>query len=208
MDELSVVGFGNDAVRGVMLAAPGGKGLSPDSSLDPICSADLLSPLFVPRLLLSPLIAHDALIGSMAAPRLTPCCTPWLRLRHALLAAMLAALILRTFQIVFSGRRNTPSFHSLFPTSRLKIFRACPTSDNAIRSRGVPRSAGRRRKPAGTQIRAASFDSRITYPKQEDSHAIQACYFGPRGRLVVRGDGDRVGADAAGSGSFERRQRL
>jgi hypothetical protein len=184
-----------------------GKGLSPDSSSDRICSADLLSSLFVPRLLPSPLIAHDALIGSIAPPRLTPCCTPWLRLRHALLAAMLATLILHTFQVVFTGHRNTPCFHSVFPTSRPKIFRVCPMSDNAMQSRAFPRSPGRGPKPAGTQIRATSFDSRITYPKQEDSHAIQACYFGPRGRLVVRGDGDRVGADAAGSGSFERRQR-
>ena len=50
-----------------MLAGQG-KGLLLDSSLDRICSADLLSPILVPRLLLSPLIAHDALIGSMAAP--------------------------------------------------------------------------------------------------------------------------------------------
>ena len=83
--KLSAVGFGNDAVRGVMLAAPRGKGLSPDSSLDRICSADLLSPLLVPRLLLSPLVAHDALIWSIAAPRLTRCCRLGLRLRHALL---------------------------------------------------------------------------------------------------------------------------
>jgi hypothetical protein len=82
---------------------------------------------------------------------------------------MLAALILRTFHIAFSGHRITPCFHCVFPTSRLKIFRAYPTSDNAIQSRGVPRSARSRPKSAGTQIRATSFDSRITYPKQEDS---------------------------------------
>jgi hypothetical protein len=109
----AVLVFGSDAVRGVMSAGQG-KGQSPDSPLDRICSADLLSPLLVPRLLLSALIAHDALVGSIAAPWLTPCCTPWLRLRHALLAAVLAALILRTFQIVFSGHRNTPCFHSVF----------------------------------------------------------------------------------------------
>src|SRR5258706_11487786 len=79
--------------------------------------------------------------------------------------------------------------------------------DNAIQSRGAPGGALSRPKPAGTQIRAASLDSRITYPKQEDSHAIQACYFGPRGRLIVRGDGDRISADAARSGGLERRQR-
>jgi hypothetical protein len=82
---------------------------------------------------------------------------------------MLAALILRTFHIAFSGHRITPCFHCVFPTSRPKIFRAYPTSDNAIQSRGVPRSARSRPKSAGTQIRATSFDSRITYPKQEDS---------------------------------------
>jgi hypothetical protein len=74
----------------------------------------LLSPLLVPRLLLSPLIEHDALIGSTAATRLTPSCRPWLRLRHALLAAMLAASILHTFQIVFSGHHDHTLFSQLF----------------------------------------------------------------------------------------------
>jgi hypothetical protein len=46
------------------------RNLSPDR----IRSADLLSPLLVPRLLPSQLIAHDTLIGSIAAPRLTPSC--------------------------------------------------------------------------------------------------------------------------------------
>jgi len=77
-----------------------------------------------------------------------------------------------------------------------------------MRSRavGFQGRAQSRPKPAGTQIRATGVDSRIT-PKQEDSHAIQACYFGPRGSLIVRGDGDRVGTDATGPGGFERRQR-
>jgi hypothetical protein len=75
------------------------------SSSDRICSADLLSALFVARLLLSPLVAHDALIGTMAGPRFRSC-RSWLRLWHALLAAMFAALILHTFQIVFSGHRD------------------------------------------------------------------------------------------------------
>jgi hypothetical protein len=92
-------------------------------------------------------------------------------------------------------------FSQRFPASRLKIFRAYLTSDNAIPCRGVPGSRRSRPKPSGTQICATSFDSRITYPKQEDSHAIQACYFGPRGRLVVWSDGDRVGADAAAPGA-------
>jgi hypothetical protein len=73
----------------------------------------LLSPLLVPRLLLSPLIEHDALIGNTAATRLTPSYRPWLR--HALLAAMLAALILHTFQIVFSGHRDLTLFSQRFP---------------------------------------------------------------------------------------------
>jgi hypothetical protein len=68
--------------------------------------ADLLGARFVPRLLLSTLIAHDALVGSMARP----CCRSWFRswlgLWHTLLAAMFAALILHTFQIVFSGHRD------------------------------------------------------------------------------------------------------
>jgi len=55
------------------------------------------------------------LIGSIATPRLTPSCRPWLRLRHALLAAMLAALILLTFQIVFSGHRDHTLFSQHFP---------------------------------------------------------------------------------------------
>ncbi len=92
----------------------------PDSSPDRISSAHLLSPLPVPRLLLSPLIEHDPLIGSIVigstlTPRLTPSCRPWLRLRHALLAAMLAALILLTFQIVFSGHRDHTLFSQHFP---------------------------------------------------------------------------------------------
>jgi hypothetical protein len=78
----------------------------PDSSSDRIRSAHLLSTFLVLRLLLSPLIAHDALIRSTAPPQIRTRCGSWLRLPHALLAAMLAALILRTFQIVFSGHRD------------------------------------------------------------------------------------------------------
>ena len=59
---------------------------------------DLLRTLLVPRLLLSPLVANDTLIL---------CAGRWqLRLWHTLLAAMLAALILHTFQIVFLGHRD------------------------------------------------------------------------------------------------------
>ena len=62
--------------------------LSPDA----IAAVDLLGARFIARLLLSLLIAHDALLGTMRR----------LRLWHALLAAMPAALILHPFQIVFS----------------------------------------------------------------------------------------------------------
>ena len=106
-----------------------------DSSPDRIRSAHLLSPLLVPRLLLSALITHDALVGSVASPRLTASCRPWLRLRHAPLTAMLAALILHTFQIVFSGHCNHTLFHSVFPMSRLKLSALIPWQ--TMRSRAV-----------------------------------------------------------------------
>jgi len=79
-----------------------------NSSSDRIRSADLLSARLVARLLLSPLVAHDALIGSVAGSWFRPCCRSGLRLWHALLAAMFAALILHTFQIVFSGHAIAP----------------------------------------------------------------------------------------------------
>jgi hypothetical protein len=63
---------------------------------------DLLRARFVGRLLLSLLVANDALIGAM-----------WglgLGLWHALLAAMFAALILHAFEIVFLGHREQPLF--------------------------------------------------------------------------------------------------
>jgi len=69
---------------------------------DPIRPTDLLGARFVPRLFLSLFIANDTLIGSMR--RLG------LRLWHALLAAVLAALILHTFQIVFPGHRDQTLF--------------------------------------------------------------------------------------------------
>jgi hypothetical protein len=70
----------------------------------------MLRALFVARLLLSLLIAHDALIR--AVRRL------WFRLRQALLAAMFAALILHTFQIVFFGHRDQTLFGRTAPRSR------------------------------------------------------------------------------------------
>jgi hypothetical protein len=63
----------------------------------------MLSALLVARLLLSLFVARDALIGTIGRPGL--------RLWHALLAAMFAALILPTFQIVFFGHRNRTSFY-------------------------------------------------------------------------------------------------
>ena len=65
---------------------------------DRIRLLDLLSALPVARLLLSLLVARNALIGTVRRLGLGP----W----HALLAAMPAALILYTFQIVFFGHRN------------------------------------------------------------------------------------------------------
>jgi hypothetical protein len=66
----------------------------------------LLSARFVARLLLSPLVAHDALIGSIAGFWFRACWRFGRTLWHALLAAMFAALILHTFQIVFFGHRD------------------------------------------------------------------------------------------------------
>ena len=56
---------------------------------------NLLGTRLVPRLLLSFFIAHDTLVGTVRRLGLGP----W----HAFLAAVFAALILRTFQIVLSG---------------------------------------------------------------------------------------------------------
>jgi hypothetical protein len=58
----------------------------------------LLRARFVARLFLSALVAHDALIIASG----------WMRFgfRHALLAAMFAAPILRTCQIVFLWHRS------------------------------------------------------------------------------------------------------
>jgi hypothetical protein len=67
---------------------------------------DLLSTLVISGLLLPLFVAHDTLIGTVG--RLG------LGLRHALLAAMFAALILRTFQIVLL-RHCDPRFPSERP---------------------------------------------------------------------------------------------
>ncbi len=68
---------------------------------------NLLGTRFVSRLLLSFLIAHDTLVGTVRRPGL--------RLRHALLTTMFAALILNTFQIVFSRHRGEILFCYLRP---------------------------------------------------------------------------------------------
>jgi hypothetical protein len=69
-----------------------------NSPPDRIGAMNLLGTRLVARLLLSFLIAHDPLVGTV--PRFG------LGLWHAFLAAVFAALILRTFQIVLSGHRD------------------------------------------------------------------------------------------------------
>lgn len=59
---------------------------------------NLLDARLVSRLLLSFFISHDTLVGTVRRPGFG--------LRHALLAAVFAALILHTFQIVLSGHRD------------------------------------------------------------------------------------------------------
>jgi hypothetical protein len=58
-------------------------------------AARLLRPGFITRLFLTMLITDNALILRGVGARL--------RSRHTLLSAVLAALVLRTFQIVFLG---------------------------------------------------------------------------------------------------------
>ena len=116
----------------------------PDSSPDGIRSADLLSPLLIPRLLLPSLIAHDALIRSIAPARVRSRCRSWLRL----LAAMLAALILHAFQIVFSGHRDQTLFSQHFPGQQARTSRGFLMPDNSLHSRRVPpRDAASARNP-------------------------------------------------------------
>jgi hypothetical protein len=109
---------------------------------------DQLSALLVARLLLSLLVAHNALIGTVG--RLG------LRLWHALLAAMLSALVLHTFQIVLFGHRNRTL------SCRLGCFEVAAgflTAVNAIPGRRVPISSqsSPREKPAlGREPKSAS----------------------------------------------------
>ena len=80
------------------------------SSPERIRLVNLLSALFVSRLFLSQFVAHDALIRNTAAPFVRSWLRSWFGFRHAFLAAMFAALILHTFQVVFSGHRDLTLF--------------------------------------------------------------------------------------------------
>jgi hypothetical protein len=118
----------------------------------------MLGALLVARLLLS-LLTHDALIVAVRRFR----SRLGLRLRHALLAAMFAALILHTFQIVFSGHRD-----QTLSCRRIGFLRT-----NAVHDPGVPAVSGsigfRSRKsqwPSGTPIGVVGFDSRINHPRR------------------------------------------
>ena len=71
---------------------------------------NLLGARFVSRLLLSLLIAHDALVGTVWRLGLGLC--------HALLSTMFAALILDAFQVVLSGH----AIKSCFAIERLELF--------------------------------------------------------------------------------------
>jgi len=42
------------------------------------------------------------------------------------------------------------------------------------------------------------------WSRSGESHAIQACHFGPRCRFIVRGDGDRIGAVGSGATGHRR----
>jgi hypothetical protein len=108
---------------------------------DFIGSVNLLGALLVSRLLLAHLIAHDTLIRTLR--RLGFKC--W----HTLLAAMFAALILHTFQIVFFGHGNRTSLNR-------RAVNAMPGAPVPSRCRLCPSKS---RRSAGTQIRAASSDS-------------------------------------------------
>jgi hypothetical protein len=79
----------------------------------------MLRPFLVARLFLSTLIAQDALIMGTGRRQL--------RLWHALLAAMLAAMISYAFQIVSFWHRDQTSF-SRTPTCVLLQFAAPPPS--------------------------------------------------------------------------------
>jgi hypothetical protein len=121
----------------------------------------LLSPLFVAWLLLSPLIAHNALIWGIAPLWIRRCCRPWLGFRHALLATMLAALNLHAFQIVFLGHRDHTLFAQRFPGEQPLSFSRFSLPDNAIGSRRVPRDSRRSRQNQRTaECRFSSFNSR------------------------------------------------
>jgi hypothetical protein len=106
----------------------------------------LLRTLLVTRLVLSPLVANDTLILCAGRWQLRP----W----HTFLAAMLAALILHAFQIVFPG-------HSAQPFAK-SISRPV----NAIRCRRVPSMTRKETRPVKTR----QADLEVTSRRR-----IQAC---------------------------------
>jgi hypothetical protein len=111
----------------------------------------LLRPLFVAWLLLSAFVTHDALILVAGRSRL--------RLWHAFLAAMFAALILHTFQIVFLWHCDHP-----FRICSSMRFRATGSSDTmADRRESKEKSAGDR--AVGHLLRQRSWEARFKSPR-------------------------------------------
>jgi hypothetical protein len=96
----------------------------------PILPAHLLRARFVARLFLSALVAHDALIIAPGRTRFG--------FKHALLAAMFAALILRILQMVFFRHRDQTLFFA---------FRARPVTINAIPRPPVPPAEDKENPP-------------------------------------------------------------
>jgi len=134
---------------------------------------DLLGARLVSRLLLSLLVAHDSLVG--AAWR------PGLRFRHALLAAVFAALILHTFQIVLSWHRG----QILFAIERLEPLQRLSRSVTRSSAAGFQQHPAQTRSPrkrskvnarSGTQPAGCRFDSRIIDPKQEISSCVPSLH--------------------------------
>ena len=118
------------------------------------------------------------------------------RVRHALLAAMFAALILHAFQIVLSRHRN-----SCFPQ------RTADTSQKRL----TPLNAFDRDRVASVFAppRGSRTDmERVPKPKVFSSSRTHASQPASRPSCWSRSsnDGDRIGADSARSRSFERGQ--
>jgi hypothetical protein len=118
------------------------------SPLDRIRPAGFVRPLFVAWLLLSAFVTHDALILVAGRSRL-----------HAFLAAMFAALILHTFQIVFLWHCDHP-----FRICSSMRFRATGSSDTmADRRESKEKSAGDR--AVGHLLRQRSWEARFKSPR-------------------------------------------